>query len=114
MMIAEWIALAVAVFATMGEWLHARRCRRVARLAFGPGGRARWWTAAAAAIRVFAMTVLAWGLTELYLIVPRAARSQFVPEGGYRHLVIALDVSPSMQLKDAGPDRGQTRAHRAA
>jgi Ca-activated chloride channel family protein len=37
-----------------------------------------------------------------------------LPEGGYRHLVIALDVSPSMQLADAGPNRQQRRAHRAS
>jgi Ca-activated chloride channel family protein len=35
-----------------------------------------------------------------------------IPEGGYRHLVIALDVSPSMQLQDAGPQKKQTRAAR--
>jgi Ca-activated chloride channel family protein len=29
------------------------------------------------------------------------------------HLVVALDVSPSMQLKDAGPKQQQTRAERA-
>lgn len=114
MMIAEWAALAAGVAATCGEWLHARRSGRVARLAFGPAGRPRRWTGVAAPTRVVALTLLAWGLTELYLIAPRAARSKFVPEGGYRHLVIALDVSPSMQLKDAGPERQQTRARRAA
>lgn len=113
-MIPEWTALAAGVAATCGEWMHARRSARVARLAFGPAGRPRPWTMVAAPIRIVAITLLAWGLTELYLIVPRAARAKFVPEGGYRHLVIALDVSPSMQLKDAGPDRQQTRAHRAA
>ncbi len=113
-MIPEWTALAVAALAMLGEWLHARRCRRVGRLAFGPAAKARGWVEAAPFLRVAAVVLLAWGLVQLCLLAPRAARPQQVPEGGYRHLVIALDVSPSMQLKDAGPARDQTRAHRAA
>jgi len=37
-----------------------------------------------------------------------AARSDLIPEGGYRHLVVALDVSPSMKLRT--PDRKENRA----
>ncbi|MEA3211111.1 MAG: Ca-activated chloride channel [Chthoniobacter sp.] len=110
----EWTALAVAALALGGEWLHARRWRRVARLAFGPSGTARGWTKMAPAVRVVAVTLLAWGLVQLWILAPRASRPKQVPEGGYRHFVIALDVSPSMQLKDAGPARNQTRARRAA
>src|SRR4029450_5781767 len=58
--------------------------------------------------------LVTWGALQLYLLAPRASRPQLVPEGGYRHLVIALDVSPSMQLKDGGPQRQQTRAKRAS
>lgn len=114
MTIAESIALAVAVLVILAEWLHARRCARVARLAFGPQARARVWTKAVPPLRVLAATALTWGLITLLLLAPRAKRPQFVPEGGFRHLIIALDVSPSMQLKDAGPERQQTRAARAA
>lgn len=113
-MMAEYTALAVCALAALGEWLHARRVARVARLAFGPTGKPRAWTRAAPLLRVAAVTLLAFGLVELYRLTPRAARPQLVPEGGYRHLVIALDVSPSMQLKDAGLDRKQTRAQRAS
>jgi Ca-activated chloride channel family protein len=113
-MIAAWTSLGIAALAIFGEWQHARRCRRVARLAFGPAGAPRTWTRVAAPIRVLGVTLLAWGLVQLYLLAPRVARPVLMPEGGYRHLVIALDVSPSMQLKDAGPDRKQTRAHRAS
>lgn len=113
-MIPEATALLVSAFAAGAEWQHARRCRRVARLAFGPAGKARAWTAVAPVLRVVAVTLLAWGLTQLWLLQPRAARPGQVPEGGYRHLVIALDVSPSMQLKDAGPERRQTRMQRAS
>ena len=74
-------------------------------------GRRAAWTRVAPFLRVLRVTLLAWGLGHSSIsCAPRAARPQLVPEGGYRHLVIALDVSPSMQLKDAGPQRQQTRA----
>jgi Ca-activated chloride channel family protein len=62
---------------------------------------------------VAAVGALAWGLTTLLQVGPRATRSDLLPEGGYRHLVLALDVSPSMQLQDAGLGAKQTRAQRA-
>lgn len=113
-MLPEWIAIAVAALAVFGEWMHVRRCRKVARLAFGPTERPRFWTQAVPYLRVAAVAMLAWGLVQLYLLAPRAVRPALAPEGGYRHLVIALDVSPSMTLKDAGPNRQQTRARRAS
>lgn len=113
-MTAEWTTLAVAALAVLGEGLHARRCRRVARLAFGPMGRPRGWTSIVPACRILAVALLTWGFLQLYFLAPRANRPVLIPEGGYRHLVIALDVSPSMQIKDAGPQRQQTRAQRAS
>ncbi|HZJ14981.1 MAG TPA: vWA domain-containing protein [Chthoniobacteraceae bacterium] len=110
----EYAAVAVAALAIFGEWIHSRRIRRVARLAFGPAGVARLWTRSAPFLRVAAVTLLAWGLSQLYILTPRAKRPQLLPEGGFRHLVIALDVSPSMKLKDSGPQRQQTRASRAS
>ena len=50
----------------------------------------------------------------MFLLDPKILRPEKRPEGGYRHLVILLDVSPSMQLSDAGPGGQQTRAKRAA
>jgi Ca-activated chloride channel family protein len=113
-MTAEWTALAVAATAALAEWLHARRVRRVARLAFGPRGEPLAWTKIAPVIRVLSVALLGFGLVQLSLLAPRSTRSDLVPEGGYRHLVIALDVSPSMQLKDAGTERKETRAKRAS
>jgi len=104
--------LAVLLLASLAEWLHARRCRVVGRLAFGPGGRPRPWTRAVPAARVLAAGALTWGFITLLSVTPRSAVSHLVPEGGYRHLVLALDVSPSMQLQDAGADGRQTRAQR--
>jgi len=57
-------------------------------------------------------------LVTLFFIRPRVASYDKIPDGGYRHLVIAWDVSPSMQLDDGGFDSGKqkkrTRAQRGA
>lgn len=113
-MSAEVTALTVLLLAAFAEWLHVRRCRRVAVLAFGPSGNPRPWTGAAPFLRVGALSLLTWGLMNLFLLDPRVLKPKQTPEGGYRHLVIALDVSPSMQLKDAGPTGQMTRAQRAS
>jgi len=113
-MIPEITALAMLALSALAEWLHARRVRRVAALAFGPEGQARDWTGFAPFVRAVAMALLAWGLVTLFLLDPKVLKPKKRPEGGYRHLVIALDVSPSMQLTDAGPGGQQTRAKRAA
>jgi len=113
-MIPETLALAVLVAAALAEWLQARRVRRVAALAFGPAGRPREWTWVAPWLRPAALALLTWGLLTLLVIDPKVAKPKNIPEGGWRHLVIVLDVSPSMQLTDAGPTGGQTRARRAA
>jgi Ca-activated chloride channel family protein len=110
----ELIASVVIGLAALAEWLHARRSRRVLRLAFGPAGAPRPWVAAAPFARVAAVGGLAWGLVTLLVLAPAAIRPVKIPEGGYRHLVLALDVSPSMQLADASADRKQRRAQRAS
>src|SRR5690349_4542444 len=112
-MIVTWITLVVFAVAALAEWLHVRRCRRVARLAFGPTGEPNKWVRITPFVRTAAVTAVAWGLLTLLYVGPRASRSAKLPEGGYRHLVIALDVSPSMKLQDAGSGRKQTRAQRA-
>ncbi len=109
------ITLAAIALAALAEWLHVRRCRRVARLAFGPGGAPRSWTKAAPWLRVAAVGALTWGFLTLLQIGPQSVRrEEFVPEGGFRHLIIALDASPSMFLNDAGVAGKQTRAARAS
>jgi len=108
------IALGVACWVALVEWFHGRRLIRVGRLAFGPSGVPRSWTAAVPFLRVVAAAAVTWGLAHLTLLTGRVGRPQLMPEGGYRHLVVAIDVSPSMQIKDAGPEHQQTRAQRAA
>jgi len=116
--LALWVAIGTAVCTVLAEWWHSRRIRRVGRLAFGPLGQARVWTRCAPPARVLALTAMAWGLVTLFFIRPRTANYDQIPEGGYRHLIIAWDVSPSMQLDDGGFDMGKqnkrTRAQRGA
>ncbi len=115
-MVTLWITAAVMAACTLSGWLHARRLRRLAYLAFGPAGRPRAWVAAAAPLRVLAAGAVCWGLVVL-LATDRTPWNpgDLSPDKAlsFRHLMIALDVSPSMQLADAGPSGAQRRAQRA-
>ena len=111
---ALYLAAALLALGALAEWLHGRRCRRLGRLAFGPSGQPRRWVRAAPALRVIALAALGWGLATLWLAPGQSRVRALLPEGGFRRLIIALDVSPSMQLKDAGADRQQVRARRAS
>jgi Ca-activated chloride channel family protein len=102
------IAVGAASLAVLGEWLHARRCARLGGLAFA-GGRPRTWARWSPPLRVVAIVLLAWGLSVL---AAPTAQVRASPGAGQR-LLIALDVSPSMHLRDAGPAGQQTRAERA-
>ncbi len=110
------LAGVVLFLAVVAEWIHAFRVRRVARLAFGPSGKPAPWARGAAAARVLAFTALAWGLATLALGEPKrydlsGARSRV--EHDPHHVLLVLDVSPSMRLVDAGPDKKQSRMMRA-
>src|SRR5690606_32183887 len=85
------------------EWLHARRTRRIARLAFGPAGRPALWAQAAPHIRVAALVAAAWGAATLLMYDP-VERDDRPAREASKHLLVCLDVSPSMMLEDAGPD----------
>jgi Ca-activated chloride channel family protein len=110
------LAALVLFLAGIAEWIHSLRVQRVARLAFGPSGRPSPWARAAPALRVVAFTALAWGLATLALGEPRRydlsgerSRAEHDPS----HVLLVLDVSPSMRLVDAGPDKKQSRMLRA-
>lgn len=110
---AIWAALAAAVIAGIGEWLYTRRLKRVQALAFGPAGRPRRWTVIAPACRIVGVTALAWSLVTL-LSFDRLTRERDGRKPPDRNLMILLDVSPSMLLKDGGENGTQTRNERAA
>ena len=105
------IALLAAALVAVGELLHRWRCRRIALLAF-PGGAPRPWTAVAPVLRITAASLLALGLSTLFLNNPAELAGE-MRQAATKRLVIALDVSPSMDLTDAGPAGGESRARRA-
>lgn len=113
-MIPEAIAISVGLLSVLGEVLHARRSRRTARLAFGPRGEPRRWTASAPLFRVLSLSAVAWGLAQLWILDPQASLPRVNEERGERHLILALDVSPSMKLVDGGEAHQQSRAQRAS
>ncbi len=107
------IAFAVLVIVGIAEWLHARRVARVARLAFGPSGRASNWTIVVAPSRTIAAALATWGLMFLVTYDPIEIDRKPAKIAS-NHLLVLLDVSPSMQLKDSGAEaQGISRAKRA-
>jgi len=110
---AEFIAAAFLIIAIATEAFHSFRVRRLAHLAFGPTGRPARWVMLAPPLRVIAITALAWGFATLLLIEPKTHNSQQIDAGQHRHVILLLDVSPSMRLVDAGPKGEQSRMQRA-
>ncbi|MFO0834572.1 MAG: vWA domain-containing protein [Phycisphaerales bacterium] len=102
MVIAGFIAMLALGVVALAEWLHARRVGRVARLAFGPGGRAAAWARVAPAARCVGVALAAWGAIVLLNYDPVAVEVTPSPRAS-RQLLVVLDASPSMNLKDAGP-----------
>jgi Ca-activated chloride channel family protein len=111
--VAEWAAIAAVVLALAGELLHRRRVRRFAHLLFGPDGRPAGWVGNVPWLRALAHGALAWGLVTLLMVEPRVHQSDEIPDEEWRHLLLVYDVSPSMHLRDAGPNGDQSRAERA-
>ncbi len=111
---AELAAAAVAILATAAETIHAGRCRRLARLAFGPDRRPAPWARVAPALRIAALGALSWGLVTLLELPPKVHVAETIPDRERRHVLIVLDVSPSMRLKDAGSNADQSRMKRAS
>lgn len=105
-------ALAAAGLAAIGEWLHARRVARLSALAFGFSGRPRFWTRGVPVIRVLALAGVAWSLVTL-LAYNNRSRDRDRSAMATRHLMVLLDVSPSMLLADAGDGGAETRNARA-
>ncbi len=96
------VALAVLALAAWAEWRHARRVARVARLAFGPTGRPAWWARFAPIVRAVGLALAVWGALVLMAYDPVEVQTEPDPRAS-RQLLVVLDVSPSMNLKDAGP-----------
>lgn len=112
-MMAVWTALGSGALAALAEMLHARRLRRLGRLSFGPEERPRAWTAVVPVLRVLAVAG-AMGSLVLLIAFEGSSRSQEKKAAALRHVMVLLDVSPSMHLEDAGETGHQKRALRAA
>ncbi|MFT3686872.1 MAG: VWA domain-containing protein [Phycisphaerales bacterium] len=97
------IAGVVAGLVALAEHLHAQRTARVARLAFGPTGKPARWAMAAPIVRILGLAAAAWGATVLLNYDPVGGDQTPAPRTS-KQLLIALDVSPSMLIKDAGPE----------
>ncbi len=111
----EIICVAVALVAVLAEAWHLKRISRVRKLAFGPTGKAAMWTLLVPLLRVVGIALACWGFLSLWLVVEaRVHKSGVVAESDYRHLVLIVDVSPSMHLKDAGPEGKRSRRQRAS
>jgi Ca-activated chloride channel family protein len=113
-MVAELIALAAVILMGGAEFLHARRVRRMAALAFGPVRRPALWARLAPLLRIAAVGGLVWGMTTLVFLKPKVHRIIGIAESEYRDLLLVLDVSPSMRLQDGGKDGKLSRRKRAA
>lgn len=111
--IALWAACGALVLGVLAEWLHAGRVRGIGRLAFGPDAKPRAWTQLVPALRVLAFAGVIWSLVVL-LAFEGSSRLRERNAAATRHLMVLLDVSPSMELKDAGEDGAQSRRNRAA
>lgn len=98
-----FIALGVLALAAFAERRHARRVARVSRLAFGPTGKPAPWTRAAYVARPIGLALACWGALVLATLDPVAAEQTPSPRAS-RQLLVVLDVSPSMNLADAGPE----------
>ena len=115
-MVAEAITCAVVVFVAAAEMLHARRCRRVAQLVYGPKRKPLPWVAATPVLRVVSIAAICWGMITLMLITPKVvdAEGEVELDEDYRHILLVLDVSPSMRLTDAGQTKDLSRMKRAS
>jgi Ca-activated chloride channel family protein len=86
--------------------------RVAARLAFGPEGASRGWTLIAPFLRCFALAAFAWGLAVMWQLHQAAKDGKPAETKEPVRLIFVADLSPSMYLKDAGPEGKQTRQER--
>ncbi len=107
-----YAALLVLLLSAMAEALHARRVRVAARLAFGPEGRARGWTVVSPFLRCLSLAAFAWGLAVTWQLHQAAKDGKPAETAESTRLVFVADLSPSMYLKDAGPEGKATRQQR--
>ena len=109
------ILVIIIITAGVAEILHVYRIRKVNNLAFGPGGRSRSWTYFVPILSVISLAMFGWGLATLYNMEPKVFRDEHeLSLREMNRILILYDVSPSMDLKDAGAKRDISRRRRTA
>lgn len=103
LVIALLAGVAAGITVTIAEFLHRRRVERVKRLAFGNDGLPARWTVIAPAARIIGLSFAVFGATLLALFDPIESEDKPNPRAS-RQVLVVLDVSPSMNISDAGPD----------
>lgn len=109
------LAIALLLLVVFVELTHMRRCLELQNFLFH-ACRFPWGTLSAlAATRVTGFALVALGTVSLWSesVNPAVLNSIFDDEGMDR-LLIVLDCSNSMNLRDAGPERDISRGKRAA
>lgn len=94
------------LIALSAERLHERRVNQLSRLAFGANREMSWFALAWPFIRASALAMLAWGMLALLLLPPKARlrnpdAAENIDPKLLKRVMLVLDVSPSMQIKDA-------------
>ncbi|WDE96449.1 VWA domain-containing protein [Lentisphaera profundi] len=116
-MVTLFIAAMAGCLCLMAELVHLKRIQKLSAMAFGPEGRARKWTQFVPLIRSVAVVAICWGLLILMNYQGdnqgENLLEQEIPKDKVEHVLIILDVSPSMYLKDAGLEGDIQRKVRA-
>ena len=107
------IAILAALVTAIAETIHSRRVHRVGKLAFGPTGLPSSVGRVLPWFKPVAVGLLTWGLITLVNTNPKVYQQATVTEEEIRHVVLVLDVSPSMRLEDSGPEQNTSRRKRA-
>ena len=105
-------ATTALLLVSLAEWMHGRRIRVVARLAFGPRGSGLPWTRVVPWLKGASLTAFAWGVTTLLMLkleAPDDATAKERHDTEATRLVFVADLSPSIFLQDSGPDGTLTR-----
>ena len=111
----ELLTLAIALIAVVAEFRHWRKIGRVNRLAFGPLSRPAAWVSAGSLLRIVGLSAACWGFLSLVLVVQAEVHDEnSISDSDYKHIVLVIDVSPSMHLEDAGPEGELSRRMRAS
>jgi len=113
-LVAELAAIVIFVIAIGAERLHARRVRESRHSYSDRLHKLHHGQKTNPALCVLALTGLCWGLVTLMLLTPKIHVAEEIDEADMQHLLIVLDVSPSMRLKDAGQKKDQSRMKRAS